>query len=45
VRLGRIAEAIRHYEDALRFNPNDAEARANLSTVRAAAQKRGLLRK
>jgi tetratricopeptide (TPR) repeat protein len=44
VRLGRVVDAIRHYEEALRLNPNDAEARANLSAVRAAAQKRGLLR-
>jgi len=44
IRLGRVADAIAHYEEALRLNPGDAEARRNLSTVRAAAQRRGLLK-
>ncbi|MBI4623345.1 MAG: tetratricopeptide repeat protein [Verrucomicrobia bacterium] len=44
-RLGRAFEAIRHYEEALRLNPNDAEAQANLARIRAAAQRRGLLKK
>ncbi len=44
IRLGRIADAIGHYEEALRLNPADAEARANLASVRAAAQRRGLLK-
>jgi tetratricopeptide (TPR) repeat protein len=43
IRLGRVADAIRHYENALQLNPDDAEAKKNLSTIRAAAQRRGLL--
>lgn len=44
-RLGRAFDAIREYEEALRLNPNDAEAQANLARIRAAAQRRGLLKK
>ncbi len=44
-RLGRVHDAICHYEEALRLNPADQEARSNLAAVRAAAERRGLLKK
>ena len=43
--LGRVFDAIRHYEETLRLNPNNAEAQANLARIRAAALRRGLLKK
>jgi protein O-mannosyl-transferase len=44
VLLGRIPAAIEHYERALRLDPQQVEARTNLARVRAAAQRRGLLK-
>jgi tetratricopeptide (TPR) repeat protein len=44
IRLARAEEAIFHYESALQLNPDNPEARTGLKRVRAALQRRGLLK-
>lgn len=44
IRLGRAGEAVAHYENALQLNPDNQDAQAGLRMVRAAMQRRGLLK-